>query len=61
MQGMCDVITSLRTADFYKSMTTYANHLIWQDVYRGTAVNGTRLYIKLMVLDGVLIISFKEL
>jgi motility quorum-sensing regulator/GCU-specific mRNA interferase toxin len=61
LQGMCEVINSLRTADFYKSMTTHTNHRLWQDVYHGRTANGVALYIKLTVIDGVLIVSFKEL
>ena len=46
--------------DFYKSMTTYADHTIWQDVYRPTTAAGD-LYLKLTVIDDLLIVSFKEL
>jgi len=31
---MLAVVLALKPADFYKSMTTYADHTIWQDVYR---------------------------
>ncbi|WP_404831100.1 type II toxin-antitoxin system MqsR family toxin [Endozoicomonas euniceicola] len=44
----------------YKSMTTYANHKIWQDVYRPTS-SGGEVYLKLTVTDDVLVVSFKEL
>ena len=30
--GMCNVIIGLSESDFYKSMTTYSDHTIWQDV-----------------------------
>lgn len=60
MQEMCDVILSLTTRDFHKSMSTHADHKVWQDVYHGE-FNGTRLYIKLTVVDDLLIVSFKEL
>ncbi|TGN93264.1 MULTISPECIES: type II toxin-antitoxin system MqsR family toxin [unclassified Burkholderia] len=53
------VVMSLDTVDFYKSMTTYADHTIWQDVYRRCTVNGD-VYLKLTVIDDVLIVSFKE-
>ena len=33
-KGMIAVVASLTMKDFYKSMTTYADHRIWQDVYR---------------------------
>lgn len=57
---MIAVVLALRSADFYKSMTTYADHIIWQDVYRPKTVAGD-VYLKLTVIDDVLIVSFKEL
>ena len=33
LAGMCAVILSLESSNFYKSMTTHADHRIWQDVY----------------------------
>jgi motility quorum-sensing regulator / GCU-specific mRNA interferase toxin len=54
------VLLALTPADFYKSMTTHNDHTVWQDVYRPiTKVGG--VYLKLTVIDGVLIVSFKEL
>lgn len=50
----------LTPADFHKSMTTHADHRIWQDVYRPTTHVG-EIYLKLTVIDDVLIVSFKEL
>ena len=47
-------------ADFYKSMTTHADYRIWQDVYRPTTPVG-EVYLKLRVIDDVLIVSFKGL
>lgn len=41
-------------------MTTYADHSIWQDVYRPHTKAG-RVYLKLTVIEDVLIVSFKEL
>ena len=61
LQGMCDVVQSLTKADFYKSMTTRQDHTVWQDVYRGKTGDGLPLYVKLTVIDSVLIVSFKEL
>jgi motility quorum-sensing regulator/GCU-specific mRNA interferase toxin len=58
--GMCVVINALTSNDFYKSMTTHANHRIWQDVYRPATDLG-EIYLKLTILDDVLIVSFKEL
>jgi motility quorum-sensing regulator/GCU-specific mRNA interferase toxin len=57
---MLTVVLALNAADFYKSMTTYADHTIWQDVYRPKTTAGD-VYLKLTVVDDVLIVSFKEL
>jgi motility quorum-sensing regulator/GCU-specific mRNA interferase toxin len=57
---MLDVVMSLTIHDFYKSMTTHANHRVWQDVYRPGTHAGD-VYLKLTVIDDVLIVSFKEL
>ena len=54
-----DVVMALTPADFYKSMTTHADHTIWQDVYRPRTQAGD-VYLKLTVIDDVLIVSFKE-
>ncbi|MFP5393956.1 MAG: type II toxin-antitoxin system MqsR family toxin, partial [Gammaproteobacteria bacterium] len=52
---------SLTTKNFYKSMTTHADHHVWQDVYHATTVDGVAVYVKLTVIDDLLIVSFKEL
>ena len=57
---MLAVINALTPADFYKSMTTHADHRVWQDVYRAKTESG-EVYLKLTVVEGVLIVSFKEL
>ena len=59
-QDMLTVIAALQAADFYKSMTTHADHTIWQDVYRTSSPLGA-VYLKLTVVDDLLIVSFKEL
>ena len=41
-------------------MTTHADRRVWQDVYRPKTPAG-EVYLKLTVLDDVLIVSFKEL
>lgn len=58
--GIVQVVMALTPADFYKSMTTHADHRIWQDVYRPMTAVG-EVYLKLTVIDEVLIVSFKEL
>jgi len=59
-QGIISVVMALTTGDFYKSMTTHADHKVWQDVYR-TRTQAGEVYLKLTVIDDVLIVSFKEL
>ena len=59
-EGIVGVVMALAPADFYKSMTTHADHRIWQDVYRPITPVG-EVYLKLTVIDDVLIVSFKEL
>ena len=58
--GIIAVIMALTPKDFYKSMTTHAAQRIWQDVYR-PATDAGEVYLKLTVIDDVLIVSFKEL
>ena len=58
--GIIGVVMALTSADFYKSMTTHADHRVWQDVYRPITAAG-EVYLKLTVIDDVLVVSFKEL
>src|ERR1700692_2746716 len=58
--GIVAVVLALTPKDFYKSMTTHADHTVWQDVYRPTT-NVGEVYLKLTVISDVLIVSFKEL
>lgn len=60
LADMLAVVTALTTVDFYKSMTTHADHTVWQDVYRPHTPAGD-VYLKLTVIEDVLIVSFKEL
>ena len=57
---MLAVVAGLKPTDFYKSMTTHTDHTIWQDVYRPSTTVGD-VYLKLTVINDVLIVSFKEL
>ncbi len=59
-EGIVDVVMTLKPSDFYKSMTTHGDHRVWQDVYRPVTKAG-KVYLKLTVIDDVLIVSFKEL
>ncbi|WP_301103114.1 type II toxin-antitoxin system MqsR family toxin [Propionivibrio sp.] len=58
--AMLAVVMALSASDFYKSMTTHADHRLWQDVYRPMTHAG-EVYLKLTVIDDVLIVSFKEM
>ena len=58
--GMLAVVLALTTAHFHKSMTTHADHRVWQDVYRPSTPAG-EVYLKLTVINDLLIVSFKEL
>jgi motility quorum-sensing regulator/GCU-specific mRNA interferase toxin len=53
------VVQCLTSADFYKSMTTNADHRVWQDVYHGEW-QGVALYIKFQQAGEYFVISFKE-
>jgi len=57
--SMLKVVRGLGPGDFHKSMTTHADHTVWQDVYR-PMTNAGEIYVKLTVVDDVLIVSFKE-
>jgi motility quorum-sensing regulator/GCU-specific mRNA interferase toxin len=57
---MIEVVRALVPKDFYKSMTTHADHRVWQDVYQPTTSAGP-VYLKLTVINDVLVVSFKEL
>ena len=60
LSDMLAVVMGLQPSHFHKSMTTHADRRVWQDVYRPTTVAG-EVYLKLTVIDDVLIVSFKEL
>lgn len=59
-ESLIEVVRNLTMADFFKSMTTHTDHRLWQDVYRPMTKSGPA-YVKLMVVDDLLIVSFKEL
>lgn len=59
-EGMIRIVMALTPQDFHKSMTTHADHRIWQDVYRPVTEVG-EIYLKLTAIDDVLIVSFKDL
>jgi len=57
---MLAVMSSLTRRDFYKSMTTYVDHRVWQDVYHAATPVRKEAYIKITLRDAALVIQFKE-
>lgn len=59
--AIADVILSIESVMFYKSMTTFADHRVWQDVYH-VPVRGLTLYVKFQadVLTSFTVMAFKE-
>ena len=62
--GRREIVSAIQSVDrkhFFKSMTSYADHRVWQDVYYVPSEQGT-LYVK-FTADAVtdfLLLSFKE-
>jgi motility quorum-sensing regulator/GCU-specific mRNA interferase toxin len=57
---MLAVIAALSRRAFYKSMTSYADHRIWQDVYHAATLVRRVAYIKITLRDMAPVIQFKE-
>ena len=57
---MLAVIASLSRREFYKSMTTYADHRVWQDVYHAATPVRKDAYIKITLRGTAPVIQFKE-
>ena len=58
---MVAVLCLLRRENFYKSMTSFADHTLWQDVYHAVTPVGRVAYIKVSRPDeGRPVIQFKE-
>src|SRR5713101_5551919 len=57
---MLRVIALLSRREFYKSMTTYADHRVWQDVYHAAMPVRMDAYIKITLCDAAPVIQFKE-
>lgn len=57
---LVEVVLSLKTGEFCKSMTSFHSHRIWQDVYKCSR-RGKKLYIKLQNTDNIcVVIQFKK-
>ena len=60
LEDVVQVVQGMERAQFYKSMTAFANHRVWQDVYHVPWLD-LMLYVKLTVDElGRLILSLKE-
>lgn len=59
--GVVETILGIERGMFYKSMTTFADHRLWQDVYHVPA-RGLTLYVKFQadVITEFTVMSFKE-
>jgi len=59
--GVAETIGGIERQMFYKSMTTFADHRVWQDVYHVPA-RGMGLYIKFQadIVTEFTVMSFKE-
>ncbi len=59
--GVVETIGGIERRMFYKSMTTFADHRVWQDVYHVPA-RGMTLYVKFQadMVTEFTVMSFKE-
>ena len=57
---MLAVVSSLSRKHFQKSMTTYADHRVWQDVYHAPTPARLEAYIKITLRGTAPVIQFKE-
>lgn len=60
--GIATVIQTITRSMFYKSMTTYNDRRVWQDVYYVPTENGLTLYVKFQanVVTQFTVMAFKE-
>lgn len=59
--GVVETVAGIERRMFYKSMTTFADHRLWQDVYHVPA-RGLTLYVKFQadIITEFTVMSFKE-
>jgi motility quorum-sensing regulator/GCU-specific mRNA interferase toxin len=57
---MLNVIAALTRRNFYKSMTTHADHRVWQDVHHSPTPVRREAYIKITRHGATVVIQFKE-
>ncbi len=57
-----EVVCSMKSECFYKSMTTHASSAIWQDVYHPSTPVGKWAYVKVTLREeGSIVIQFKDI
>ncbi len=59
VEQMVIAVCGLTGRQFFKSMTTLADHTVWQDVYHATTPAGVA-YVKLTLRHGTVVIQFKR-
>ena len=61
IDGIRQVVSTMQPEHFYKSMTSYINNKIWQDVYH-VPYDDMIIYIKFQenVISEFILLSFKE-
>lgn len=57
---MLAVLAALTRRNFYESMTSYADHRVWQDVYHAATPVRRDAYIKITLRDAAPVVQFKE-
>lgn len=57
---MLAVIAALSRRNFYKAMTSFADHRVWQDVYHAPTPARRDAYIKITLRANAPVIQFKE-
>lgn len=58
-EQMVTTVCELTGRQFFKSMTTLADHTIWQDVYHAPTPAGVA-YVKFTLRQGAVVIQFKR-
>lgn len=59
VEQMVTAVCGLTSRQFFKSMTTLADHTIWQDVYHAPTPAGAA-YVKFTLRQGTVVIQFKR-
>lgn len=59
VEQMVTAVCGLTGRQFFKSMTTIADHTIWQDVYHAPTPAGAA-YVKFTLRQGTVVIQFKR-